>query len=57
MIVTSTMSGTLVSVVRPTASSAPAISFSALFLAPTTRTRPRRLAPPATRNRSRTRQP
>ena len=57
MIVTSTMFGTLVSRVRPTASSVPAISFSALFLAPTTRTCPRRLAPPATRNRSRTRQP
>ena len=52
MIVTSTMSGTLVSRVRPTASSAAAISLSALFFAPTTGTSPRRLAPPTTRNLS-----
>ena len=41
MIVTSTMLGTLVRWVRPTASRAPAISLRALFLAPTTDTRPR----------------
>ena len=34
MIVTSAMAGTFVSVVRPTASSATAISLRALFLAP-----------------------
>ena len=52
MIVTSTMAGTFVSVVRPTASRATAISLRALFLAPTTGTSPRRRAPPTTRNRS-----
>ena len=52
MIVTSTMAGTLDSRVRPTASSATAISFRALFFAPTTGTSPRRLVPPTTRNLS-----
>src|SRR6478609_2970947 len=52
MIVTSAMAGTFVRVVRPTASSATAISLRALFLAPTTATSPTRWAPPTTRNRS-----
>ena len=52
MIVTSTMAGTLDNRVRPTASSATAISFRALFFAPTTGTSPRRLVPPTTRNLS-----
>src|SRR3954465_11560535 len=47
MIETSRMSGTSSSVVRPGASSAAAISFSALFFAPVLRTRPPRgEAPP-----------
>jgi hypothetical protein len=51
------MAVALLAVGRSTLTNVPAISFNALFLAPTTRTCPRRLAPPATRNRSRTRQP
>ncbi len=52
MISTSRMSGTSVSVVRPSASSAAAISLSTLFFAPVTRTSPASRAPPTTRNRS-----
>src|SRR5688572_9437446 len=52
MIRTSRMSGTSTSVVVPSASSDAAISFSALFFAPGTRTSPSRRAPPTTRNAS-----
>src|SRR3954467_12624797 len=52
MMWTSRMSGTSSSVVRPVASSAAAISLRALFLAPVTRTRPRRDAPPVTSKHS-----
>ena len=44
--------GTLESAVRPGASSAAAMCFSAAFLAPETRTDPASLAPPVTRRRS-----
>ena len=50
MIATSEIAGRLPSVVSPGASSAAAISFSTLFLAPTTSTLPSRRAPPVTRN-------
>src|ERR687893_96435 len=52
MIVTSRMSGTSSSVVRPGASSAAAMSLRALFLAPVTRTRPASVAPPVTSKHS-----
>ena len=52
MISTSRMCGTSVSVVRPSASSAAAITLSTLFLAPVTRTSPASRAPPTTRNLS-----
>src|SRR4051794_38842504 len=52
MIVTSRMSGISSSVVRPGASRAAAMSFRALFLAPVTRTRPDRVAPPVTSKHS-----
>src|SRR5690606_11135923 len=45
---TSRISGQLVMVVVPSASSAAAISFSTLFFAPTTSTAPTRRAPPVT---------
>src|SRR5947209_17311317 len=48
MIETSRMSGTSSRVVRPGASRAAAMSFSALFLAPVTRTRPDSAVPPVT---------
>ena len=46
------MSGTSSSVVRPGASSAAAMSFSALFFAPVTRTRPCSGVPPVTSKQS-----
>ena len=49
MIRTSTMSGTPSRTVGPVASSAAAISFSTLFLAPVTCTSPSSRVPPATR--------
>lgn len=49
---TSRISGQLVSVVVPSASSAAAISLSTLFFAPLTVTVPRSRAPPVTSNRS-----
>ena len=52
MIETSRMSGTSSIVVRPVASNAAAMSLSALFLAPVTRTRPVRAVPPATSKHS-----
>src|SRR5918995_5787032 len=52
MIATSRMSGTSWMVVRPVASRAAAMSFSALFFAPVTRTRPFRTAPPVTSKHS-----
>ncbi len=52
MISTSMIRGTLVRVVRPSASSAAAITLSTLFLAPVTRTSPASRAPPTTRNLS-----
>ncbi len=52
MISTSRMCGTSVSVVRPSASSAAAITLSTLFFAPVTRTSPASRAPPTTRNLS-----
>jgi hypothetical protein len=52
MIATSRMSGTSSIVVRPAASNAAAMSFSALFLAPVTRTRPVRAVPPVTSKHS-----
>ena len=52
MIATSRMSGTSSMVVGPAASSAAAISFSALFFAPVTRTRPVRAVPPVTSKHS-----
>src|SRR3954462_8180492 len=52
MISTSRMSGTSSSVVRPGASNAAAISFSALFFAPVIRTRPRSADPPVTSKQS-----
>src|SRR5829696_1961674 len=52
MIETSRMSGTSSSVVRPGASRAAAMSFSALFFAPVTRTRPRSGVPPVTSKHS-----
>ena len=52
MIATSRMSGTSSMVVGPGASSAAAMSFSALFFAPVTRTRPVRTAPPVTSKHS-----
>jgi len=52
MIVTSRISGTEVSVVRPSASNEAAISLSTLFLAPVTVTSPASRAPPTTRKRS-----
>src|SRR4051794_9623392 len=52
MIGTSMMSGTLVRVVVPSASSAAAITLSTLFLAPVTVTSPVSWAPPYTRKQS-----
>ena len=52
MIATSRMSGTSSMVVVPVASSDAAMSFSALFFAPVTRTRPFRTAPPVTSKHS-----
>jgi hypothetical protein len=52
MIDTSRMSGTSSTTVRPVASSAAAMSFSVLFFAPVTRTRPVRAVPPATSKHS-----
>ena len=52
MIETSRMSGTSSMVVVPVASSDAAMSFSALFFAPVTRTRPFRTAPPVTSKHS-----
>src|SRR3712207_3614115 len=52
MIDTSRMSGTSWMVVRPWASRAAAMSLSALFLAPVTRTRPVRAVPPVTSKQS-----
>src|SRR3954451_17726470 len=52
MIVTSRMSGTSSITVRPAASRGAAISLSALFFAPVTRTRPRRAVPPVTSKHS-----
>ena len=52
MIAMSVIRGTLVSTVRPGASSAAAISLSAEFFAPTTVTSPASRAPPSTRIRS-----
>src|SRR5664279_3892114 len=52
MISTSRMSGTSRIVVLPSASRAAAISLSAQFFAPVTRTSPASRAPPATRKRS-----
>ncbi len=52
MIETSRMSGTSSMVVGPAASSAAAISLSALFFAPVTRTRPVRAVPPVTSKHS-----
>src|SRR5438309_11017367 len=52
MIETSRMSGTSSMVVRPTASRAAAISLSALFFAPVTRTRPDSAVPPVTSKHS-----
>ncbi len=52
MIETSRMSGTSSIVVRPGASRAAAMSLSALFLAPVTRTRPDRAVPPVTSKHS-----
>ena len=51
------MPGTFVNVVRPAASSAAAISFSALFFAPVTGTSPTQPAPPTTRNALHARHP
>src|SRR5438045_582407 len=50
MIVTSEIAGRLPRTVSPGASSAAAISFNTLFLAPTTSTVPARRAPPVTRS-------
>ena len=52
MIATSRMSGTSSIVVGPAASSAAAMSLSALFFAPVTRTRPVRAVPPVTSKHS-----
>ena len=52
MIGTSMMSGTLVRVVVPSASSAAAMTLSTLFLAPLTVTSPVSRAPPYTRKQS-----
>jgi hypothetical protein len=52
MIATSRMSGTSSTVVRPGASRAAAMSLSALFFAPVTRTRPVRAEPPVTSKHS-----
>src|SRR3954452_17192965 len=52
MMATSRMSGTSSMVVGPAASSAAARSFSALFFAPVTRTRPVRAVPPVTSKQS-----
>jgi hypothetical protein len=54
---TSRISGQLVSVVVPSASSAAAMSFNTLFLAPTTSTSPTSRAPPHTRKCSVTESP